>query len=142
MARAARLRAPRHRRATRRRCRGRIRKHRVTRQRLVKLEIAVGPGHARACPFSMIQRFPKRDLPLIMRRMRNFIFPLIGLVAFSTVSLSQLRETSVPLGAALDKAMEKSVLTGPRARPFHIKVRLFEPTNPECGYCADRSGER
>jgi hypothetical protein len=33
--------------------------------------------------------------------------------------------------------MEKSVLTGPRARPFHIKVHLFEPTNPECGYCAD-----
>jgi TonB family protein len=70
--------------------------------------------------------------------MSNSSLVLIALTClFATASPAQVRESSVPLGTVLDKALENSVLTGEHAQPFHIKVHLFESTNPECGYCAD-----
>lgn len=64
-----------------------------------------------------------------------------GLVWFalllSPVCSAQVRQTSVPLGSALEKALESSLLTGSQAQPFHLKVHLYESTNHECGYCAD-----
>jgi len=39
-------------------------------------------------------------------------------------------ETSVPLGDALNHALERSLLTGANAKPFHMKLHLFESTDP------------
>ncbi len=69
--------------------------------------------------------------------MRNPGYVLLVLLFLCVTGIGQVRETSVPLGAALDKALEKSVLTSANAQPFHLKVHLYESTNPECGYCAD-----
>jgi len=46
-------------------------------------------------------------------------------------------ESSYPLAKALDSALEQSSLTGANAVPFHIKVHLFESTNPQSPYHAD-----
>jgi protein TonB len=48
-----------------------------------------------------------------------------------------VKETSVPLGNALTHALEKSSLTGINAVPFHLKVHLFESTNPPSPYQAE-----
>ncbi len=48
-----------------------------------------------------------------------------------------ITETSVPLGDALTHALEKSLLTSPGADPFHVKVHLFESTNPTSPYKAE-----
>ena len=48
-----------------------------------------------------------------------------------------IKETSVPLGNALTKALGQSSLTGANAIPFHLKVHLFESTNPLSEYHAD-----
>ena len=48
-----------------------------------------------------------------------------------------IRETSVPLGNALTHALEQSALTGPNAAPFHLKVHVFESTNPPSDYRAE-----
>src|ERR1700730_7800602 len=49
----------------------------------------------------------------------------------------RVTETSVPLGKALDHALELSALTGANAKPFHLKVHLFESTNPPSPYRAE-----
>ena len=58
----------------------------------------------------------------------------VGILAISMVSLGQMRQTSVPLGDAIDKAIAKSALTGPDARPFHIRINVSEPENPQSPY--------
>src|ERR1700688_4953756 len=59
-----------------------------------------------------------------------------ALLLTARVSSGQ-RVTEVPLGKALDHALEQSVLTGANAKPFHLKVHLFESTNPPSPYRAD-----
>lgn len=49
----------------------------------------------------------------------------------------RVAETSVPLGKALDHALEQSALTGANAKAFHLKVHLFESTNPPSPYRAE-----
>jgi len=49
----------------------------------------------------------------------------------------RVTETSVPLGKALDRALEQSALSGANAKPFHVKVHLFESTNPPSPYRAE-----
>lgn len=49
----------------------------------------------------------------------------------------RITETSVPLGDALDHAMARSLVTGTNAEPFHLKVHLFEATNPPSPYHAE-----
>jgi hypothetical protein len=48
-----------------------------------------------------------------------------------------VKETAIPLGNALDRALEQSSLTRANAKPFHIKVHLFESTNPPSDYRAE-----
>jgi len=47
---------------------------------------------------------------------------------------AQIQRTSVPMGDALTKALEKNALTGAGARPFHIRVEVSEPENPQSPY--------
>ncbi|MGA2100057.1 MAG: energy transducer TonB [Candidatus Sulfotelmatobacter sp.] len=49
----------------------------------------------------------------------------------------RITETTIPLGKALDHALEQSTLTGANANPFHLRVHLFESTNPPSPYRAD-----
>jgi len=55
----------------------------------------------------------------------------------ATASLSssgQIQRTSVPIGDAVSKALAKGSLTGEGARPFHIRVEVSEPENPQSPY--------
>lgn len=47
---------------------------------------------------------------------------------------SQIKRTSIPMGEALTKALNKTLLTGPGARPFHIRIVVSEPENPQSPY--------
>lgn len=47
---------------------------------------------------------------------------------------AQIKRTSVPLGDFLTKALSKAALTGPGARPFHIRIEVSEPENPQSPY--------
>jgi TonB family protein len=44
---------------------------------------------------------------------------------------------SVPLGDQLKRALEASSLTGGQSRPFHLKIKLIESTNPSSEYRAE-----
>lgn len=60
------------------------------------------------------------------------------LILTAQICVSQrINETSVPLGNVLDHALERSSLTGSNAEPFHLKVHLFELTNPPSPYRAE-----
>ena len=48
-----------------------------------------------------------------------------------------VKETSIPLGDALSKALAKCSLIGPNAVPFHIKIHISESTKPQSDYRAD-----
>jgi hypothetical protein len=54
---------------------------------------------------------------------------------FSALCLNaQIKKTSVPLGDAIEKALEKSSLTKGDVRPFHIRMVIDEPENPQSPY--------
>src|SRR5260370_11883110 len=55
-------------------------------------------------------------------------------VATALCSGQAVKETSVPLGKALEHALNESSLTTAGAKPFHLKVHLFESTNPSSDY--------
>jgi TonB family protein len=61
----------------------------------------------------------------------------IVLFALGLCHGQSVKETSVPLGSALTKALERSSLTGVNASPLHVKVHLFESTNPSSEYRAE-----
>jgi TonB family protein len=61
----------------------------------------------------------------------------IVLLASSLCQGQAVKETSIPLGNALTRALEESSLTGINAVPFHLKVHLFESTNPPSPYHAE-----
>jgi TonB family protein len=48
-----------------------------------------------------------------------------------------IKQTSVPLGDALDHALQHGSLFGNNPRAFHIKVHVFESTNAESEYRAE-----
>ena len=74
---------------------------------------------------------------MIARRLQ-ICFILAALLLTARVCSGQwVTETSVPLGKALDHALEQSALTGANAKPFHLKVHLFESTNPPSPYHAE-----
>ena len=62
-----------------------------------------------------------------------FLTALILLTAISG-SLGQVQHTSVPIGDAVSKALAKGSITGEGARPFHIRVEVSEPENPQSPY--------
>lgn len=47
---------------------------------------------------------------------------------------AQIKRTSVPLGSTLQKALTRCSLTGTEARPFHLRVMVSEPENPQSPY--------
>jgi len=61
----------------------------------------------------------------------------IVLLGWTPCSGQSVKSTSVPLGNALTHALEQSSLTGANAVPFHLKVHLFESTNPPSPYHAE-----
>jgi TonB family protein len=74
---------------------------------------------------------------VIARRLRICCISA-ALLLVPRVCLGQrVTETSIPLGKALDHAMEQSALTGANAKPFHLKVHLFESTNAASPYRAE-----
>lgn len=56
------------------------------------------------------------------------------LVGISASAPGQIKRTSIPIGDALTKALAKSSLTGQDAKPFHVRVVVSEPENPESPY--------
>jgi hypothetical protein len=56
-----------------------------------------------------------------------------ALLAISPVP-AQIKTTRSPMGDALNKALAKSSLTGPDARPFHVRMIVSEPENPQSPY--------
>src|ERR1700728_416670 len=63
---------------------------------------------------------------------RHCLFLL--LLAVGASALAQIKRTSVPLGDAVSKALALSDLTGENARPFHIRITVSEPENPQSSY--------
>jgi hypothetical protein len=57
-----------------------------------------------------------------------------ALIGVCFAAPAQIKRTSVPLGDAVDKALEKGVVTGKGAKPFHILVKISEPENPQSPY--------
>jgi hypothetical protein len=47
---------------------------------------------------------------------------------------AQIKRTSVPMGEALTKALNETLLTGPGAHPFHIRIVVSDPENPQSPY--------
>jgi hypothetical protein len=56
------------------------------------------------------------------------------LIGSCTLSGGQIKRTSVPLGNAIDVALTKGSLTYGDARPFHVRVSVTEPENPQSPY--------
>ena len=63
----------------------------------------------------------------------EFLSALI-LVALCSPLCGQIKRTSVPIGDALARALAKGSITGEGARPFHIRVEVSEPENPQSPY--------
>lgn len=73
-----------------------------------------------------------RDKMPSMFRVRLWIAVLF--IATLPLLNAQVTRTSVPLGDALDAALDKSSLTGSGARPFHIRIAISEPANADSPY--------
>jgi hypothetical protein len=67
-----------------------------------------------------------------MVRIQPFMAVVLALAC--TSSHGQVQRTEVPLGDALTKALAESSLTGDNAHPFHIRVEVSEPENPQSPY--------
>ena len=74
---------------------------------------------------------------MIARRLQTCFVSAVLLLTVRVCFGQRVTETSVPLGKALDHALELSALTGANAKPFHLKVHLFESTNPPSPYRAE-----
>jgi hypothetical protein len=67
--------------------------------------------------------------------MRKTLFLALLALAASCLSLSgQIKRTAVPIGDAVNKALAKGSLTAEGERPFHIRVEISEPENPQSPY--------
>jgi hypothetical protein len=58
------------------------------------------------------------------------------LAALTMSATAQMQRTSVPLGNALEKALDKSLLTGKSARPFHIRIAIAQHDKSDSPYQA------
>ena len=84
-----------------------------------------------ACDFPLTR--PAAVQYRISMRKRAF-FPVIAMVAICSLASAQMKRTEVPIGDAVQKALAKGSLTGEGARPFHIRVIVNEPENPQSPY--------
>src|SRR5271157_3904641 len=60
------------------------------------------------------------------------VFALVCLAPF--LATAQVKRTSIPIGDAVSKALEKSLITGEGDRPFHIRISVSEPENRQSPY--------
>lgn len=67
-----------------------------------------------------------------MRRLSAILLLIAGVCSGQRVT-----GTSVPLGNALSHALDQSSLTAAHAKPFHMRVHLFESTNSASEYRAE-----
>jgi TonB family protein len=74
---------------------------------------------------------------IITRKLQTCCLSAALLLTARVCTGQRVTETSIPLGKALDHALEQSTLTGANAKPFHLKVHLFESTNPPSPYRAE-----
>ena len=51
-----------------------------------------------------------------------------------TAALGQIQRSTIPLGDAIDHALQKGSLTYGEARPFHVRLSVTEPENPKSPY--------
>jgi hypothetical protein len=61
-------------------------------------------------------------------------FIAVSLLLITSSAQSQIKRTQVPLGDTLRKALAQASLTGENARPFHLRVTVSEPENPQSPY--------
>jgi hypothetical protein len=59
---------------------------------------------------------------------------IVVLLSGACAASGQIKRTTVPLGDAVDKALAKGSLTYGDAHPFHIRVSITEPENPQSPY--------
>lgn len=63
------------------------------------------------------------------------VIVICALLMSSLISGScQIKRTVIPMKDALSKALEKALLTNPGSQPFHIKIAITEPENPQSPY--------
>ena len=67
-----------------------------------------------------------------MRKLQFLTAFILGLTC--STSFGQIEHTAIPIGNALDRALAKGSITGEGARPFHIRVEVSEPENPQSPY--------
>ncbi len=65
---------------------------------------------------------------------RSLFFTLLLSVGICAAASGQVKRTSVPLGNAVDTAVDMSNITADGARPFHLRVSISEPENPDSPY--------
>jgi hypothetical protein len=65
---------------------------------------------------------------------RYQLLTLLLLIGMCTAASGQLKRTSVPLGDAVGAAIDISNITADGARPFHLRVSITEPENPDSPY--------
>lgn len=66
--------------------------------------------------------------------MRKLTIASVLLATAIASANAQIKRTSVPIGDTLSKALDKTMLIGPGARPFHIRITVSEPENPQSPY--------
>jgi hypothetical protein len=66
--------------------------------------------------------------------MKKCALVIAVLLLVSIAVHAQVKRTSVPLGNAIDKALNQFLLTGRNARPFHLRISISEPENPQSPY--------
>lgn len=67
-----------------------------------------------------------------MKNCEGWIFVL--LLGVLPGAMGQIKRTSVPVGDAIRVALANCTLTGDGAQPFHIRVSISEPENPQSPY--------
>jgi hypothetical protein len=84
---------------------------------------------------SVAQRFAAEFGPRYSHAMRKTQrFAAVLLFTVNAMCFGQIRRSSIPIGDAVDTALKKSSLTGENARPFHVRVVVSEPENPQSPY--------
>jgi len=58
----------------------------------------------------------------------------LGLLTLGVLCPAQIKHTIVPVGDAVTKALVGSSLTGEDGRPFHMRIEVSEPENPQSPY--------
>lgn len=59
---------------------------------------------------------------------------LLVLSLAATLAPAQIKHTSTPIGDTLTKALARSSLTTPGSAPFHLRLVIAEPENPQSPY--------